>query len=299
MIVRERPGALRLFFVLKGSIIPRIWPQLAGVGILSALIVAAHDVAPDLAPGVDPAPFALIGVALSVFLSFKNNASYDRWWEARKLWGLILQSARDVARQSVVLDPGPEEVSPERRELLTAVIGFARTTVRQLRRQAVEQEAGASALGLANPADAILAEISRRIGELLRAGRLEPVEALGLNESLVRLSQALVGCERLTNTPVPFPYALLLHRTAYLFCFMLPFGLADSLGWAAPLATMLTAYTFFGLDALGEELEEPFGTDPNDLPISAYATAVEIHLRAAMGETDLPPMPAPKDHILT
>ena len=101
------------------------------------------------------------------------------------------------------------------------------------------------------------------------------------------------------NTPLPFAYTLLLHRTAYLFCFILPFGFADTLGWATPLAAMLVAYTFFGLDALGEELEEPFGLMPNNLPISAYATTIEIHLRSALGETDLPPMPVPIDYVLT
>ena len=69
-------------------------------------------------------------------------------------------------------------------------------------------------------------------------------------QPISRLTQALVGCERLANTPLPFAYTLLLHRTAYLFCFLLPFGLADMLGWSAPLAAMLVAYTFFGLDAL-------------------------------------------------
>lgn len=300
MIIRKRPGALTLFFVLKGSIIPRIWPQLFGVGLLSALVVAAHRYAPDWAPGVDPAPFALIGVALSVFMSFKNNSSYDRWWEARKLWGQIIHTARDLARQTLPLDSSPDRASPERREILLAVIGFAEAAVRRQRGESLgEDHASGAGLGLINPADAFLMRIARRIGELLRAGRLEPVEALTLNESLVRLNQALVGCERLANTPLPFPYALLLHRTAYLFCFMLPFGLADSLGWGTPLATMLAAYAFFGLDAVGEELEEPFGLDPNDLPISAYAKIIEINLRAAMGETDLPPAPTPKDYVLT
>ena len=120
-----------------------------------------------------------------------------------------------------------------------------------------------------------------------------------MNDSLSQLTQALVGCERLSNTPLPFAYTLLLHRTAYLFCFLLPFGLADMLGWATPLAAMLVAYTFFGLDALGEELEEPFGMLPNSLPISAFATMIEIHLRSAMGETDLPPVPVPTDYVLT
>lgn len=297
MIVRSRPSLLTLFFVLKGSIILRTWPQLAAVGVLSVIVVAAHRQAPALVPGINPAPLTLIGIALSVFLSFRNNACYDRWWEARKLWGQIIQSARDIARQTVVLDEEPGQTSPERRDILTATIMFGKVAVEQLRQKTEGREAGDPGLG-AGPADVILHPVAAQIGQLLRQGHLAPVEALGLNESLSRLTQALVGCERLANTPLPFAYTLLLHRTAYLFCFLLPFGLADMLGWSTPLAAMLVAYTFFGLDALGEELEEPFGLMPNNLPISAYATTIEIHLRSAMGETDLPPMPIAKDYVL-
>lgn len=298
MIIRPRPGLLMLFFVLKGSIILRTWPQLAAVGVLSAAVVAAHRYAPDLVPGVNPAPFTLIGIALSIFLSFRNSACYDRWWEARKLWGQIIQTARDIVRQTVVLDDASGTPSSERREILATVIAFGHVAVRQLRRETTSQAAGETALPV-NAADGTLHKAAVLIGQMLRQTRLAPVEALALNESLGRLTQALVGCERLANTPLPFAYTLLLHRTAYLFCFILPFGFADTLGWATPLAVMLVAYTFFGLDALGEELEEPFGLMPNDLPISAYATTIEIHLRSALGETDLPPMPVPVDYVLT
>lgn len=298
MIIRPRPSLLMLFFVLKGSIILRTWPQLAAVGVLSAIVVIAHRYAPELVPGVNPAPFTLIGIALSIFLSFRNSACYDRWWEARKLWGQIIQTARDIARQTVVLDDGSGAPSVERREILSAVIAFSHAAVRQLRRETTSQLAG-EPVTPAGPADGILHGAAALIGRMLRQTRLAPVEALALNESLGRLTQALVGCERLANTPLPFAYTLLLHRTAYLFCFILPFGFADTLCWATPLAVMLVAYTFFGLDALGEELEEPFGLMPNDLPISAYATTIEIHLRSALGDKDLPPMPVPIDYVLT
>ncbi len=298
MIIRPRPSLLMLFFVLKGSIILRTWPQLAAVGVLSAVVVAAHRYAPDMVPGVNSAPFTLIGIALSIFLSFRNSACYDRWWEARKLWGQMLQTARDIARQTIVLDEEGLTPAPERREILMAVVAFGHAAVKQLRRETSGNAAGEPPPPV-SPADAILHATAATIGRLLRQNRLAPVEALALNDSLGRLTQALVGCERLANTPLPFAYTLLLHRTAYLFCFILPFGFADTLGWATPLAVMLVAYTFFGLDALGEELEEPFGLMPNDLPISAYATTIEIHLRAAMGDTDLPPTPVPVDYVLT
>ena len=294
MIVRDRPNAFLLFFVLRGSIVVRIWPQVLTVGAISALIVLAHRFAPHLVPGVNPAPFALLGIAISIFLSFRNTASYDRWWEARKLWGETIQTARDIARQTIVLEG---QAASERREILYLVIEFGHRLVTHLR-------PGPGVIGPASHAaprhpDAILTEIAARIGHLLRRGDLGATEALVLNEAVGRLSHAMVACERLKNTPLPFAYTLLLHRSAYLFCFMLPFGLADGLGWGTPLATMLVAYTFFGLDALAEELEEPFGMMPNDLPIAAYATVIEIALRRALGETDLPPVPVPVNYLLT
>ena len=282
MIVREKPNALRLFFIIRGSVLRVVWPQVLGVGLLSAAVVLLHRLSPGLVPDVNSAPFALIGIALSIFLSFRNNASYDRWWEARRLWGQIIQTARDILRQSVML-----EGAPERRALVLPVVAFAHRAERQLR-----------GLGVEASADAALHEAARVLAGLERAGRLSVPEAMALHDSLLRLSQALVGCARLANTPLPFAYTLLLHRTAYLFCFVLPFGFADVLGWLTPLLTALVSYTFFGLDALGEELEEPFGLQANDLPIGAYATGVEITLRGALGDTDLPAAPVPVAYVL-
>ena len=95
------------------------------------------------------------------------------------------------------------------------------------------------------------------------------------------------ACERLANTPLPFAYTLLVYRTAWLYCLLLPVGLTGSLGWATPIVVALVAYTFFGLDALGDELEEPFGTEPNDLPLDAMVRAVDRIVHHALGE----PMP--------
>lgn len=292
MIIREKPSAFRLFFVLRGSLILKIWPQMLGVTAISAAVVAAHRLFPQQVPVLDPSPFALIGIALSIFLSFRNSSCYDRWWEARRLWGQMLQTARDIARQTAGLE------QEQRRPLLHDVIDFAHAAVAQLRGLAEDRRNGLVGRRLLAP-DAILTQVQMRIGALLRTRDLEPVEALALTEAVTRLGQALVGCERLANTPLPFAYTLLLHRTAYLFCFLLPFGFANSLGWFTPLATAIVAYTFFGIDALGEELEEPFGLMPNNLPIATYATGIEITLKQALGERDLPDMPVAEGFILT
>ncbi|ARO15492.1 yneE [Ketogulonicigenium robustum] len=296
MIVRKRPNAFLLLFLLRGGVIQRIWVQLVMIGLMSLAIVTAHHFFPDVVRGVNPAPFALIGIALSVFLSFRNTASYDRWWEGRKLWGLMIQTSNDFARQSVVLDRDGV-LNPARQALLTQVIAFAAATVRVLR-PGEKKNIGDTPLARLSPPEAILTEMTAQLGQLLRDRQIEPSESYALNRHVATLCAAQISCERLANTPLPFAYTLLLHRTAYLFCFMLPFGFADFLGWGTPLAVMLMAYTFFGLDALGAELEEPFGLMPNNLPIAAYARAVEINMRAAMGETDLPEPIRPDRYVL-
>ena len=115
---------------------------------------------------------------------------------------------------------------------------------------------------------------------------------------LTTLAGVQAGCERIRHTPVPFSYSLLLHRTAYMYCFALPFGLVDTTGFMTPFVVGLVSYTFFGLDAIGDEIEEPFGLLPNDLPLESICRRVEIDLLEALGETELPQPLKPVDYWL-
>ncbi|MBO1025709.1 bestrophin family protein [Ochrobactrum sp. SD129] len=306
MIVRPRPPLWKLFFILKGSIVTRILPQIFAVFVLSLVVVWAHRAFPGWVPAFNNGTaFALLGIALSIFLGFRNNACYDRWWEARKVWGKLVHVARSFARQTMVLDqlPGAEGV---RAKLLHYVIAFTQSMVPHLRpddgqakaHKWLNSDEQAAFTASRNGPDFILRKIGGMLAELRGAGRIDAIDFQTLDETVKSLSEVQAACERLRFTPVPFGYTLLLHRTAYLFCFFIPFGFADMLGWGTPFATTLVAYTFFGLDALGDELEEPFGTLPNDLPIGAIADTIEINLREALGETNLPDLPQPKDYLL-
>ncbi|MGC1301569.1 MAG: bestrophin family ion channel, partial [Caulobacteraceae bacterium] len=149
-----------------------------------------------------------------------------------------------------------------------------------------------------NACDAILADAGQACLDLLAAGQIDGWRYKLLEERLNALSHAQGSCERIKGTPVPFAYSLLLHRTAYLFCLMLPFGLVGTFGLFAPLIVAVVGYTFFGLDALGDELEDPFGLDPNDLPLDALVRTVERDVLCALGEVPPPPL-EPRDCILT
>ena len=112
------------------------------------------------------------------------------------------------------------------------------------------------------------------------------------------MTEIQTACERLRSTPTPFAYALLLHRTAWLFCLLVPFGLVSSLGLATPVVTVILAYAFFGLDALGQELEEPFGRTPNAVPLDALVRNIEIAALEALGEAELPQPLLPQNYVL-
>jgi putative membrane protein len=131
------------------------------------------------------------------------------------------------------------------------------------------------------------------------AGELEPVLLPSMEESVGRLNAAMGGCERIAGTPIPFTYAVLIHRTICIYCALLPFGLIDAIGPMTPLIVAFISYTFFALEAVGDEIEEPFGLQQNDLALDALSRVIEENLREMLGETLPPPEPLPASGVLT
>ncbi|MGU3538389.1 bestrophin family protein [Methylobacterium sp. A54F] len=298
MVVRPRPGLLAILFTLRGSILPRVAPRVAGIAAFACAVVAVERHWPEPFPqSAGIGPFTLIGLALSIFLSFRNGACYDRWWEARKAWGQLIVAARGLARLIPVLMPEPHQAE-QRARCLRRVAGFAHGLHARLRggEEAASAapwlppaEAGDLA-GRPSPTDAVLSGLTADLAAAMRAGAFGEVAFATLERKVSELSAIQAACERIQSTPLPFAYTLLLYRTAWLYCLLLPFGLAAPLGWASPIAAALVAYTFFGLDALGDELEEPFGLDANDLPLDALRRAVDRIVLDALGE----PLPDPE-----
>ncbi|MNN09116.1 Bestrophin, RFP-TM, chloride channel [compost metagenome] len=137
------------------------------------------------------------------------------------------------------------------------------------------------------------------VGERLRAGQLAPPLAQSMEMSLNQLSTALGGCERLAGTPIPFTYSVIIHRCIYLYCMLLPFGLLDSIGLMTPVIVCFIAYTFFALEALSAEIEEPFGEEPNDLALAAMSYMIESTVLEMIGEAPKSAAPAHRDFIQT
>lgn len=290
MIVRPRPGLFGLLLVMRGSVLPQIAPRVAGVALLAVLVQGAARHWPGRVPDFGTGSFALLGVVLSIFLGFRNTACYDRWWEARRQWGALLLEVRSLARDSVALLPGPSGA-----RVVRGAIGFAHALAERLRGTTgegslawVPEAERAGLRPLRNRPEAMLRLMALELAGLLQTGALHPQLYQPFSERLAGMTAVQAACERIGNTPLPFAYTLLVHRTATLFCVLLPFGLYSTVGWGTPLAAAMLAYAFFGLDALGTELEAPFGDSPNALALDAMVRTMEIDLLEALGETALP-----------
>ena len=303
MIIRPRPHWLAILFARRGSVLPSILPQLGLVTALAVAITASHGVVFGWKTPLTPMPFTLVGIALAIFLGFRNSASYDRYWEARKFWGQGLNECRTLTRQALSLLDSQVDVRP----FVYGQIAFIHALRGYLRRVPVERELAAllPAELLARmreahyPPTLILVWLGQWLHEQRRAGHLQAVLAAKMEDALSGLNQVQGGCERIVSSPIPFAYTVILYRTVGVYCLLLPFGLVDTLGWMTPLVTAFVSYTFFAQETLLSEIEEPFGNAENDLPLDALSITIERTLREMLGEATLPDMPAAKDFVLT
>ena len=184
MIVRPKPDIFRLFFINRGSIIGHIAPQLLAITIISMAVTCGARIYPEYFPDFTIAPFSILGLALSIFLGFRNNACYDRWWEARKQWGQLLVETRSAAREFVTLVASPDaEDQALRQRLLSCCIAFAAALAAQLRRQTpdvspwLDPQDAAAVGSKRNVADAILRvgvapRLTGHLGGLMGASEL-------------------------------------------------------------------------------------------------------------------------------
>lgn len=303
MIIRERPAPWRLFFALRGSIVHRIKWEVTTTVSIAVVVTLLHGRLFETKITMTPIPFTLIGLALAIFLGFRNSATYDRWWEGRKQWGELVIRARSLARLCLfhIRDTGDGLPAVQVRRL----IAFTHALRHALRgspdrdsRRFLKQSEAEAAWQSVNPPDLILRAFSADLAKAAADGRVDPMITAAMEENVTALAGVQAACERINNTPLPFAYVLLLHRTAHLYCLMLPFGLVDICGFTTPIVVGLISYTFFGLDTIGDDIEEPFGVMPNDLPLDAISRRIEIDLRESLGEKNLPEPLKPVDYLL-
>ncbi len=282
MIIRDKPGLLQLLFSMRGSVLPKILPRVAFVTAFAAGLVWLDQTYLPL-PHTNAAPFAVFGIALSLFLGFRNNAAHDRWWEGRKLWGQLIADMRALSREVEIFLPERED----RHRVLMLALGFIHAHRLNLRKlppkSAPLNWLNVEDLATPHPPCTKLNQMT----EVVASAAPDGFARRALAERLASIALAQAGCERIATTPLPYVYSLLIFRTTYLYCGLIPFGLIETAGWLSPVFVAIMAYIFIGLAEVTEELAHPFGETVNGLPLDAMCRTIEISLAPHLD------MPAP------
>jgi putative membrane protein len=299
MIQRRNENWFRMLFVWEGSVLPKVLPRLILLLILSVSIVYFKGKLFEYKIPLNPAPFTLFGIALALFLGFRNNASYDRFWEARKIWGALLNDTRSLARQALTMSGYPQD-SKEITTFINYLIAFTYALKHQLRHtdatadleQRLEPQLVQQLKDVKYKPIILMNAMGAWVQKAKETGKIDTILQSAFDDNLNKLSDIVGGCERIASTPIPYSYRVLLHRTVYIYCFLLPFGFVDSLGWMTPVIVTFIAYTFVALEAIADEIEEPFGTEPNDMALNGMCHMIENTLLEMSGKPMLDSEPA-------
>ena len=245
-----------------------------------------------------------MGVSLAIFLGFRNSVSYERYWEARKQWGALLIAARALTRQVASFAANDRVLQ---KYVVRTLAAFAYALKHQLR--ATDPQAdlacrlNAPALERAGKArcvsSVILLGLAQRLAAEQKAGAFSEWQLQSMDRNLNLLTEAGGACERIANTPIPYTYRVLMNRTVMIYCLLLPVGLSSTIGWLTPLVATFVAYTFLALDVIGEQIEEPFGTEPNDLALAAMCHGIEVSICEMVEEMPLSQPPEAKNYVLS
>lgn len=291
MIVRPEQSWLRKLFSWRGSIMRKISPQLCFFIMLNIAYLFVLPLLHLHGIMAKESSFYFIGISISisVFLGFRNNTAWLRYWEARKLWGDLLIVSRSLMREVINTTNTSAE---EKKVVLDLIVTYCTTLKAKLRHGPVPISRALDYQHLTTPCNALL----QNVGQWLYQHRPNNFVYRNFNHYLNQMSTIQGGCERISNTPIPYAYSLLLHRTVGIFCAVYPLLLIHDFGVLTLLFSIFTTYALLALDAIATELEDPFGTEDNDLPLNAICNAIEIDLREMVKDSLIPPKLKPDAH---
>lgn len=271
------------FFDIRGSLVKEIGLRVAVCGLWAAVVVIYDFWVQPIA--ISLTLHSIVGVALGLLLVFRTNASYDRFWEGRKLWGGIVNETRNLIRGGKAHFDSDRDLL---RRLVMWTAAFPWAVAHSLRGEAslgamvdiVPDSEREAALGAQHPPLHVAQKMTNCLVEAKAKGYIADIVFTALDQNVQLLIDYLGGCERIRKTPLPFAYVVHLRRALVIYCFTLPFALVELFGWFAILDTILVAYIFFGIEEIGVEIEGPFGHDANDLPMEEISETIQENLYA-------------------
>jgi putative membrane protein len=304
MVVTSKPSWSRIIRQVGAPL-----ALIEAIAIIAAAINALDH--PFKAIAIPDLTISLLGAALGILLGFRTNSAYDRWWEARKLWGSLVNSSRSLARQAIsfIQAPSPEareEAQAHARALVHQQIAFVHALRFALRKQEPWEELGRILDGATvsslqtqkNIPAALLQQMGETTAKLARQGFVSDLQLQRLDSTFTDLSNIQGGCERIKNTPLPRQYDFYPELLVKAYCIIFPFVIVDELKWFTPLGTLVIGFALLVLNRIGKNLEDPFENRVYDTPMTALSFTIETNLRQALGETRLPESVPPVAGVL-
>lgn len=224
---------------------------------------------------------SLLGFVIGLLLVFRTNTAYERWWEGRKAWGQLVNDCRNLAlKLDAMLSPAQQN---ERRRLALTIGNYPHALKNHLR--AVEQSdlEWDDSLGLREDYDHhpnnVAALLHQEVHRLYKDQLITGDQLILVDKELKSLTDVTGACERIRNTPIPYSYNIFIKKFIFAYTLTMPFGLVSDFNyWAVPIA-VFTLYVFGSLEILAEEIEDPFGTDSNDLPTDMLSQKIRTDVK--------------------
>jgi ion channel-forming bestrophin family protein len=271
---------------IKGSILPSIWQRVLIMMLFALMVTVLYLKGFETLS--QPVFASLIpGVVLGLLLVFRTNTAYERFWEGRKLVGGIVIGSRQLSRQILVTIPGdsPEDYA-DKQNVTRLFVAFFVALKLHLRQEPIDEQlsqlVSEEQASILRNTDKMPLKIIQWINDrMMYWYRKNYIDSHLLSNYIVILDQLverMAGCERIRNTPVPKAYSMHLNHLLLLYCIVIPFQLVETLGWLTPLAAGVISFTLIGIEAIGEEIENPFGRDLNDIPLDNMCNNLQREL---------------------
>ncbi|EOR94522.1 hypothetical protein ADIARSV_2368 [Arcticibacter svalbardensis MN12-7] len=248
----------------------------------------------------------MIGTALSILMGFRVNSAYERWWEARTIWGSIVNNSRSLAREVIGFTSSGDHASPDAQQMIHRQIAFVQATTRQLRRQQgaiflrtlVSNKEYSILDKKQHLPNALLLLHMQQLKELYEKKQITDFVFVQLETILTELTNNLGQAERIKNTPFPVPYSYFSFILVHIFACFFPFGMVEELGYLTIPISLIVTFIFLVIEQIAVEIQDPFASKDNDTPMTTISKSIEINLREMLGEEDLPIQITPKTGVL-
>lgn len=282
-----------------GYVFGKVKVELVIILVYSLAIAVIHQWFLAMPISIPLAVPAVLGTVISLLLGFRSNQAYDRWWEARQVWGAIVNDSRTLARQVLNFTESHYEedmVHQWRQRMVRRQIAWCYSLGQSLRRMnptsGLDKYLSKRELEVLsrfnNVPMALLDQHGRDLRRALEEGYINRYQQMEIDKTLTRLCDAMGKCERIKNTVFPSTYSLYIHFSLLLFIAMLPFGVIDYFGFLeVPLVVAISA-SFLLIEKMAIHLQDPFENKPTDTPMTAIAGTIERDLKQLMHDQDLP-----------